>query len=174
MTTPPSAPTPTQLVDCFGRRLHYLRLSITDLCNLRCRYCMPPEGVEKLPQDMVLTLEELARVARIAVGLGVDKIRLTGGEPLLRKGLPRLLADLKALRPRPDLRMTTNGILLAAKHPQQLDKLLTICAGYLKNPYVRRRYLSKEPSNTIEREVVGHHRLLTNLVERYHQVLQQR
>jgi cyclic pyranopterin phosphate synthase len=118
MTTPPSAPTPTQLVDCFGRRLHYLRLSITDLCNLRCRYCMPPEGVEKLPQDMVLTLEELARVARIAVGLGVDKIRLTGGEPLLRKGLPRLLADLKALRPRPDLRMTTNGILLAAKLPE--------------------------------------------------------
>lgn len=120
MTNPTSqsTPAPAQLVDSYGRRLHYLRLSITDLCNLRCRYCMPPEGVEKLPQDMVLTLEELARVARIAVGLGVDKIRLTGGEPLLRKGLERLLDDLQSLRPRPDLRITTNGLLLAQKLPE--------------------------------------------------------
>lgn len=118
---PPSAdstPSPAQLLDRFGRRLHYLRLSITDLCNLRCRYCMPPQGIEKLPQDMVLTLEELARVSRIAVGLGVDKIRLTGGEPLLRKGLPRLLGELNSLTPRPDLRITTNGILLAQKLPE--------------------------------------------------------
>ncbi len=119
MTTPSqSTPAPTQLLDRFGRRLHYLRLSITDLCNLRCRYCMPPEGVEKLPQDMVLTLEELARVSQVAVSLGVDKIRLTGGEPLLRKGLDRLLGDLNALRPRPDLRITTNGLLLAQKLPE--------------------------------------------------------
>ncbi|MCF8043342.1 MAG: GTP 3',8-cyclase MoaA [Desulfarculaceae bacterium] len=119
MTTPSqSTPVPAQLLDSFGRRLHYLRLSITDLCNLRCRYCMPPEGIEKLPQDMVLTLEELARVSRIAVGLGVDKIRLTGGEPLLRKGLSRLLTELKSLTPRPDLRITTNGLLLAQKLPE--------------------------------------------------------
>lgn len=70
--------------------------------------------------------------------------------------------------------VSQEGEDLAAKHPQQLDKLLTICAGYLKNPYLRRRYLSKDPRNTIEREVVGHHRLLTTLVERYHQVLEQR
>ena len=122
MSTPSqSTPAPAQLLDTFGRRLHYLRLSITDLCNLRCRYCMPPEGIEKLPQDMVLTLEELARVSRIAVGLGVDKIRLTGGEPLLRKGLPRLLSELKSLTPRPDLRITTNGLLLAQKLPELVD-----------------------------------------------------
>jgi len=110
-------PTPFGLVDSFGRRLHYLRLSITDLCNLRCAYCMPPQGIEKLPHDQVLTLEEMARVARVAVSLGVDKIRLTGGEPLLRRGLERLLNDLAALEPRPDLRLTTNGLLLAEKLP---------------------------------------------------------
>lgn len=119
MITPSqSTPVPAQLIDRFGRRLHYLRLSITDLCNLRCRYCMPPQGIEKLPQNMVLTLEELARVSRVAVGLGVDKIRLTGGEPLLRKGLARLLSELNALTPRPDLRITTNGLLLAQKLPE--------------------------------------------------------
>jgi GTP 3',8-cyclase len=112
----PSRPGP-QLVDAFGRRLHYLRLSITDLCNLRCLYCMPSEGIAKLDHWEVLTLEELARVARVAVGLGVDKIRLTGGEPLLRRGLDRLLADLDAIRPRPDLRLTTNGLLLAERLP---------------------------------------------------------
>ncbi|RJX29086.1 MAG: GTP 3',8-cyclase MoaA [Desulfarculus sp.] len=106
-----------QLVDAFGRRLHYLRLSITDLCNLRCLYCMPSEGIAKLEQWEVLSLEELARVARVAVGLGVDKIRLTGGEPLLRRGLDKLLAELDAIRPRPDLRLTTNGLLLAEKLP---------------------------------------------------------
>jgi GTP 3',8-cyclase len=113
----PHIPAAPQLIDAFGRRLHYLRLSITDLCNLRCAYCMPPQGIAKLPHDQVLSLEEMARVARVAVGLGVDKIRLTGGEPLLRRGLARLLAELAAISPRPDLRLTTNGLLLAEKLP---------------------------------------------------------
>jgi GTP 3',8-cyclase len=110
-----------QLIDAFGRRLHYLRLSITDLCNLRCLYCMPAGGVKKLEHDQVLRLEELARVARVAAGLGVDKIRLTGGEPLLRRGLDQLLAELKAIAPQPDLRLTTNGLLLEEKLPLLID-----------------------------------------------------
>ncbi len=100
------------LCDRFGRRLHYLRLSVTDRCNLRCAYCMPPGGIDKLGHSQVLSLEELARVARCAVALGVDKIRLTGGEPLLRRDLSVLLAQLDALTPRPDLRLTTNGVFL--------------------------------------------------------------
>jgi cyclic pyranopterin phosphate synthase len=115
----PNSP-PPGLIDGFGRRLHYLRLSVTDRCNLRCTYCMPQEGLAKLPHAEILTLEELARVAAIAVGLGVDKIRITGGEPLLRRDLNSLLGKLAALRPRPDLRLTTNGRLLAPNLPMLL------------------------------------------------------
>ncbi len=107
----------TALVDPFGRRLHYLRLSVTDRCNLRCSYCMPQNGVRKLRQDQVLSLEEIARVAQAAVALGVDKIRLTGGEPLLRRDFATLLGYLHRLSPRPDLRLTTNGLLLAQNLP---------------------------------------------------------
>jgi len=123
--TSPAPRPPAQLVDPFGRRLHYLRLSVTDRCNLRCGYCMPKEGITKLPHAEILSLEELARVGRVAVGLGVDKIRLTGGEPLIRRDLPVLLAALAALRPRPDLRLTSNGILLA----EQLDRLAAAGLG---------------------------------------------
>ncbi|MFH1059624.1 MAG: GTP 3',8-cyclase MoaA [Pseudomonadota bacterium] len=111
-----------RLVDPFGRRLHYLRLSVTDRCNLRCGYCMPQEGIAKLPHAEILSLEELGRAARVAVGLGVDKIRLTGGEPLVRRDLPVLMRSLAALNPAPDLRLTTNGILLA----EALDRLMAV------------------------------------------------
>jgi len=110
---------PPKLSDPHGRRLSYLRLSVTDRCNYRCTYCMPAEGVAKLEHDQVLSLEEMARVARAAVGLGVNKIRLTGGEPLIRRDLEVLLAELAELRPRPDVRLTTNGYFLA----QNLDML---------------------------------------------------
>ncbi len=120
--SPHRAPQPLdQLVDTYGRRLHYLRLSVTDRCNLRCTYCMPSQGVAKLDHDQVLTLEELARVARMAVSLGVDKIRLTGGEPLLRRELGVLLKALDRLRPRPELRITTNGHYLAEHLPLLLE-----------------------------------------------------
>ncbi|CAO0823433.1 GTP 3',8-cyclase [Desulfarculales bacterium] len=118
---PDQYPSPPGLVDGFGRRLHYLRMSVTDRCNLRCIYCMPQEGLTKLPHAEILTLEELARVVAVAVDLGVDKIRLTGGEPLLRRDLGSLLAKLSALRPRPDLRLTTNGRLLDQNLPMLLE-----------------------------------------------------
>jgi GTP 3',8-cyclase len=100
------------LVDRFGRVATDLRVSLTDRCSLRCAYCMPPEGLPWLPKPELLTDDELVRLVRVAVSLGVREVRLTGGEPLLRRGVPELVARLAALRPRPELSVTTNGILL--------------------------------------------------------------
>jgi len=101
-----------EMIDTYGRRINYLRLSVTDRCNLRCRYCMPAEGVAKLGHDAVLSYEELFRVARACVANGIEKIRVTGGEPLVRKGLVDFLARLSSLPGLKELVLTTNGILL--------------------------------------------------------------
>jgi cyclic pyranopterin phosphate synthase len=100
------------LTDPYDRRLNYLRLSLTDRCNLRCLYCMPPEGAVKLRHQDILTYEEILRLAAIAVSLGVTKIRLTGGEPLVRKGIHEFLPHLTALVGLKEVSFTTNGILL--------------------------------------------------------------
>jgi cyclic pyranopterin phosphate synthase len=99
------------LVDSFGRRHHNLRLSVTDRCNLRCTYCMP-EDVEFLPKDHLLSFEELARVVTVAASLGVDKLRLTGGEPTLRQDLDQLVRMLVAVPGIKEIGLTTNGMLL--------------------------------------------------------------
>jgi cyclic pyranopterin phosphate synthase len=101
------------LVDSFGRVHSNLRISVTDRCNIRCFYCMPDEFVRFKPRDELLSFEELARFTRIMASLGVHKVRLTGGEPLLRSGLDRLVAMLAAVPGITDLALTTNGILLA-------------------------------------------------------------
>jgi cyclic pyranopterin phosphate synthase len=102
------------LTDSFGRVATDLRVSLTDRCNLRCTYCMPAEGLDWLPRAELLTDDEIIRLVRIAVTrLGVTEIRFTGGEPLLRPGLPGLVARVAALRPRPEISLTTNGIGLA-------------------------------------------------------------
>ena len=104
------------LTDQLGRPLRDLRLSVTDRCNLRCTYCMPGEifgpDFAFLPRTKLLSFEELERLSRVFVGLGVNKLRLTGGEPLLRKGLPELIARLGAIEGVQDIAMTTNGLLL--------------------------------------------------------------
>lgn len=107
-------PTVGTLTDTQGRVLRDLRISVTDRCNLRCVYCMPLEGVAWLPRAEVLTYEEIVRVARIALGLGVTGIRLTGGEPTARAGLEVLVRALRDLDPALDLSLTTNGLKLAA------------------------------------------------------------
>ena len=100
--------------DGFGRVATDLRVSLTDRCNLRCTYCMPAEGLQWLPSPELLTDDELVRLVGIAVGhLGVTEVRLTGGEPTLRRGLPELVARFAALSPRPGLSLTTNGLALA-------------------------------------------------------------
>ncbi len=98
--------------DRYGREINYLRISVTDRCNLRCVYCMPPEGVPRLSHHDILSFEEIAEAAETAVSMGVFKIRLTGGEPLVRRGVPALVRMLKNIPGVRDLGMTTNGILL--------------------------------------------------------------
>lgn len=105
------------LRDSYARKIDYLRISITDRCNFRCRYCMPEQGVASVGHGAVLSYEELLRISRIAVDLGVRKIRLTGGEPLVRKGLVDFIADLSQLPQQPELTLTTNGLLLAEMAP---------------------------------------------------------
>jgi len=106
-------PLPEQLTDTFGRQLNYLRLSVTDRCNLRCRYCMPEAGVSAMGHGDILSYEELLRLSRVACGLGVRKIRITGGEPLVRRGIVEFIARLAELTPRPEIALTTNGTRLA-------------------------------------------------------------
>ena len=100
------------MLDGCGRTINYLRLSVTDLCNYRCRYCMPPEGVAKRDHGDILSLEELADIARAAVRLGVKKIRLTGGEPLVRQGIVELCRQLRTIPGLQELCLTTHGALL--------------------------------------------------------------
>ncbi|HEV3383289.1 MAG TPA: radical SAM protein, partial [Gemmata sp.] len=109
---PSLVPHSAHLIDTFGRVHNNLRVSVTDRCNLRCTYCMPEE-VEFIDRSELLTFEEITHFVRIAASLGVDKVRLTGGEPLLRKDLHKLVRMLAAIPGIRDLGMTTNGILLA-------------------------------------------------------------
>jgi GTP 3',8-cyclase len=105
-------PDPNRLVDSFGRVHNNLRISVTDRCNIRCTYCMP-ESVQFLPRRDLLTFDEIERLVRVAASLGIDKIRLTGGEPLVRRDLPSLVAKLAVLPGIRDIGLTTNGLLLA-------------------------------------------------------------
>jgi cyclic pyranopterin phosphate synthase len=107
------------LIDTFGRLHDNLRISVTDRCNIRCFYCMPESNVQYLPREELLSFEEIERFAKVAVSLGVTKIRVTGGEPLVRKDLPVLIAKLCAIPGVRDVALTTNGVLLA-RHAQAL------------------------------------------------------
>jgi len=113
------------LIDRFGRKINYLRISLTDRCNLRCIYCMPPEGERKLRHKDILRYEELLRISRIAIKLGINKVRLTGGEPLVRKGIQDFIPMLTSLKGLDDVSLTTNGVLLK-------DNLETLKAAGVK------------------------------------------
>lgn len=100
------------MLDKFNRQINYLRISVTDRCNLRCRYCMPAEGVPTKSHQQMLTYEQIIAVAETAVSLGITKIRLTGGEPLVRKGVLFLISSLRKITALQELALTTNGVLL--------------------------------------------------------------
>ena len=108
------------MFDAYHRNIHYLRLSVTDLCNLRCRYCMP-DGVEKLEREAVLSHEEFLRLAALFAQCGIDTVRVTGGEPLVRKNVAQLVAGLKEIPGIRRVTMTTNAVLLADQLPALLD-----------------------------------------------------
>lgn len=101
------------MLDRFERTINYMRISVTDRCNLRCRYCMPAEGVKLIRHEDILTYDEITEFTRVAVAAGINKVRVTGGEPLVRKGVTSLIAMLSAIEGISDLSMSTNGILLA-------------------------------------------------------------
>ena len=107
------------MYDNLGRRIEYVRISVTDLCNLRCRYCMPEEGVPKLRHEDILSYEEILRLVRCFAKLGARKIRLTGGEPLVRAGILDLIKEIKHIPGIEIVVLTTNGVLL----PQMAGKL---------------------------------------------------
>src|SRR5689334_18445788 len=100
------------LIDSYGRRIKNMRISITDKCNFRCTYCMPAEGLPWLAKAELLSYEEIERVVRVAVNMGIEQIRLTGGEPLVRRDVPTLVRQLSRIEGLRGLSLTTNGILL--------------------------------------------------------------
>ena len=111
-----------KLIDSFGRQINYVRLAVTDRCNLRCQYCMPAHGIEIVPRDHLLTYKEMYRVIRVLTELGVNKIRLTGGEPFVRKGFVDFLEMLSFNDLLEDINITTNGAMIY-KHIETLEKL---------------------------------------------------
>jgi cyclic pyranopterin phosphate synthase len=100
------------LLDPYKRKINYLRISVTDKCNLRCRYCMPEEGIPLISHGAILTYEEILRIVRVFAAEGISKVRLTGGEPLVRKGIIDFISRLSQIEEIKDLSLTTNGILL--------------------------------------------------------------
>lgn len=142
--------------DPFGRNINYLRISVTDLCNLRCRYCMPEEGIPKLSRKDILTVEEIAEIAKVFVKLGINKVRLTGGEPLVRRGILDIVEKIGKLDGLKDLAMTTNGVLLK-KYAKELKlrglKRVNISLDTLnedKYKYITRRGSIKDVMEGIE------------------------
>ncbi len=113
------------LVDSFGRQINYVRLAITDRCNLRCQYCMPAHGIEIVPRNDLLSYKEMYRIVRVLTELGVTKIRLTGGEPFVRKGFVDFLEMLSFNDLLEDINITTNGVMIH-KHIETLEKLQKI------------------------------------------------
>jgi cyclic pyranopterin phosphate synthase len=118
-------PVSDMLVDSFGRLHTYLRISLTERCNLRCQYCMPAEGVELSPSPKLLSQSEIIRLANLFVSSGVEKIRLTGGEPTIRKDIEEICLHLSSLKGLKTLAMTTNGITLSKKLPKLKECGLT-------------------------------------------------
>lgn len=109
------------LIDGFKRTIDYFRISVTDRCNLRCLYCMPSEGVKFLDREEILRYEEIVRIVRVATKNGITKVRLTGGEPLIRKGIPHLIRELSFIPEIIEISLTTNGVLLK-EHAHALKK----------------------------------------------------
>ena len=100
------------MIDGHGRNIEYIRISVTDRCNLRCTYCMPEEGIPVVDHQEILSYDEIAKLVEIFADIGIRKIKLTGGEPLVRKGIPNLVKQLKSIPGVEQVTLTTNGIML--------------------------------------------------------------
>jgi len=143
----------TGISDSFNRPINYLRISVTDRCNLRCIYCMPAEGTYLLPHSEILTYEEITKIARLAAELGINKLRLTGGEPLVRANLPDLVAMLSKIDTVDDISMTTNGTLLKDY------------ARELKQAGLKRVNISLDSLSQDKFELITRHRKLSKVLQ---------
>ena len=101
-----------------GRKIDYIRISVTDRCNLRCRYCMPEEGIDLMRHEDILTYQEILKIAETGARLGIRRVKVTGGEPLVRKGVSQLIRQLNAIEGMEDVTLTTNGLLLGDMAPE--------------------------------------------------------
>src|SRR4030042_1190263 len=143
----------TGLSDPFNRPINYLRISVTDRCNLRSIYCMPAEGIRLLSHDEILTYEESASIVRLAAELGINKLRLTGGEPLVRARLPELVAMLADIDAIDDISLTTNGVFLKEY------------AGELKGAGLKRVNVSLDSLNQDNFERITRYRKLSDVLQ---------
>jgi cyclic pyranopterin phosphate synthase len=143
----------TGLSDTFNRPINYLRISVTDRCNLRCIYCLPPEGIRLLTHGEVLTYEEITSVAGLAAELGINKVRLTGGEPLVRARLSELVAMLAGIEGIDDISLTTNGVLLKQ------------CAAELKQAGLKRVNVSLDSLNRDKFKRIARHNDLDEVLK---------
>ena len=148
------APSTGPLLDSFGRAGSDLRISVTDRCNFRCTYCMPAEGLAWLPKDEILTFEELTRLLRVFVGLGVRSLKVTGGEPTVRADLPTLVRMFRDAGPDLDISLTTNGVLLdtlaAPLAEAGIDRATVSCDSLL-----RHRFLDMTRRDALEKVLRG-------------------
>ena len=157
MKEPNGRPPEGHLEDPYNRRINYLRISVTDRCNLRCIYCTPAGHIEKLAHSEILSYEEILRIARIGVSLGIDKIRVTGGEPFVRKGIDSFLEKLAAIDGLRDLSLTTNGILLSRHLERLMDigiRRLNISLDTL-DPEKYRRITGQDGFDRVWRAILG-------------------
>lgn len=136
-----------KLIDKYNRHLNYLRISITDRCNLQCMYCMPPGFIPRLPHDEILRYEEIIRIVKVGISLGISKVRITGGEPLVRKGVYDFLKRLAAMGGLRDIALTTNGVFLK-------DNIEKIKAAGIKRINISLDTLSRNKY----KEITGHDR----------------
>jgi GTP 3',8-cyclase len=143
----------TRLIDSCYRPINYLRISVTDRCNLRCVYCMPSEGIRLISHDEMLTYEEILTIVKAAVELGISKIRLTGGEPLVRAGLPEFISILAKVEGIEDISLTTNGILLKQY------------ADMLKRAGLKRVNISLDTRNPEKFACITRHNKLAEVIE---------
>lgn len=137
------------LVDNFGRQITYLRLSVTDRCNLRCSYCMPEKGIRFVPRSEILTFEEIERITTILAGLGITKIRITGGEPFVRKDLLDIFKRIRFIKGIEEVHLTTNGVL-TSKYLPELQQIGISGINLSLDTLHRQRFIQLARRNEIE------------------------
>jgi len=152
-----------QIYDNHGRPINYLRLAVTDRCNLRCFYCMPEEGIHYLPKKALLSFEEIERLIRVLALVGISKIRLTGGEPFVRTDLMDLIRNMSEIAGVKEIHLTTNGVL-TAPHIPELKKLGIASVNLSLDTFDRERFKLITRRDEVEKVMETYHLLLEHAI----------